>query len=190
EYDEVMNEQRNYIYNLRNHILDTEHEKESLSLMIYETLDFYADNHGERIRRSESWNLDILKTWCSQHFTIDLPFEKTPSISELTDLILHQVYDRFQDIPPQIVRQAVRFISLRTLDNLWKEHLHNIDILRNGIGLQGYAQKSPIVEYKMRASTMFKELKEKLQLDILSILSRLEIKPEQRVPSLHKQKKR
>ena len=92
--------------------------------------------------------------------------------------------DRFTDVPPNIVNQAVRFISLRTLDNLWKEHLHNIDILRNGIGLQGYAQKSPIVEYKMSASTAFRELKEKLQLDILSILSRLDIKPEQHVPRL------
>ncbi|MGL4677455.1 MAG: preprotein translocase subunit SecA [Brevinema sp.] len=183
EYDEVMNEQRNYIYNLRNNILDTEHEKESLSLMIHETLDFYADHRGEKIRRSESWNRDMLKTWLNQHFTIDVFIEKTMVFSELSDLILHQVYNRFQDVPPQIVRQAIRFISLRTLDNLWKEHLHNIDILRNGIGLQGYAQKSPIVEYKMRASIMFKELKEKLQLDILSILSRLEIKPEQQVPS-------
>ena len=82
------------------------------------------------------------------------------------------------------MHQAIRFISLRTLDNLWKEHLHNIDILRNGIGLQGYAQKSPIVEYKMSASIAFRELKEKLQLDILSILSRLDIKPEQQIPSL------
>lgn len=192
EYDEVMNEQRNYIYNLRNNILDTEHEQNSLMKMIQSTLDMYAENHGERIQRPESWNTAMLSTWLNQHFTIEKEFQHSPSTQELIDLILHQVYNRFNDVPPQIVRQAVRFISLRTLDNLWKEHLHNIDILRNGIGLQGYAQKSPIVEYKMRASTMFRNLKEKLQLDILSILSRLEIKPEQHIPALNtsKSKKR
>ncbi len=183
EYDEVMNEQRNYIYNLRNNILDTEHEQESLTNMINESLDIYADNRGEKIGRTESWDVNMLSTWLNQHFTIETNFEKAPSMQEINDLILHQVYLRFEDIPPLVLRQAVRFISLRTLDNLWKEHLRNIDILRNGIGLQGYAQKSPIVEYKMRASVMFKELKEKLQLDILSILSRLEIKPEKAIPT-------
>ena len=184
EYDGVMNEQRNYIYNLRDRVLDTDHENKNVEQMISESLDIYADNHGEKVSRPESWNLLHLETWLNQHFTIEHHFERAPSKEELIQIIRYQVLDRFTDVPPNIVNQAVRFISLRTLDNLWKEHLHNIDILRNGIGLQGYAQKSPIVEYKMSASNAFRELKEKLQLDILSILSRLDIKPEQRVPSL------
>ena len=184
EYDGVMNEQRNYIYSLRDRVLDTDHENKNVEQMISESLDIYADNHGEKVNRPESWDLVRLETWLNQHFTIEHHFEKAPSKEELIQVIRTQVLDRFTDVPPNIVNQAVRFISLRTLDNLWKEHLHNIDILRNGIGLQGYAQKSPIVEYKMSASNAFRELKEKLQLDILSILSRLDIKPEQHVPRL------
>ncbi len=184
EYDGVMNEQRNYIYQLRDRVLDTDHENKNVEQMISESLDIYADNHGEKVSRPESWNLLHLETWLNQHFTIEHHFERAPSKEELIQIIRYQVLDRFTDVPPNIVNQAVRFISLRTLDNLWKEHLHNIDILRNGIGLQGYAQKSPIVEYKMSASNAFRELKEKLQLDILSILSRLDIKPEQHVPRL------
>ncbi len=184
EYDGVMNEQRNYIYNLRDRVLDTDHENKNVEQMISESLDIYADNRGEKVNRPESWDLVLLETWLNQHFTIEHHFDHAPSKEELIQVIRTQVLDRFTDVPPNIVNQAVRFISLRTLDNLWKEHLHNIDILRNGIGLQGYAQKSPIVEYKMSASNAFRELKEKLQLDILSILSRLDIKPEQHVPRL------
>ena len=184
EYDGVMNEQRNYIYSLRDRVLDTDHENANVEQMISESLDIYADNRGEKVNRPESWDLVLLETWLNQHFTIEHHFEHAPNKEELIQIVRHQVLDRFTDVPPNIVNQAVRFISLRTLDNLWKEHLHNIDILRNGIGLQGYAQKSPIVEYKMSASNAFRELKEKLQLDILSILSRLDIKPEQHVPSL------
>ena len=184
EYDGVMNEQRNYIYNLRDRVLDTDHENKNVEQMISESLDIYADNRGEKVNRPESWDLVLLETWLNQHFTIEHHFDHAPNKEELIQVIRTQVLDRFTDVPPNIVNQAVRFISLRTLDNLWKEHLHNIDILRNGIGLQGYAQKSPIVEYKMSASNAFRELKEKLQLDILSILSRLDIKPEQHVPRL------
>ena len=184
EYDGVMNEQRNYIYSLRDRVLDTDHENKNVEQMISESLDIYADNRGEKVNRPESWDLVLLETWLNQHFTIEHHFDHAPNKEELIQVIRTQVLDRFTDVPPNIVNQAVRFISLRTLDNLWKEHLHNIDILRNGIGLQGYAQKSPIVEYKMSASNAFRELKEKLQLDILSILSRLDIKPEQHVPRL------
>ncbi len=184
EYDGVMNEQRNYIYTLRDKILDTDHENNNIEQIISDSLDIYADNRGEKIGRSESWDLLALETWLNQHFTIEHHFEQAPNKEELIQIIRYQVLDRFTDSPTSVVHQAIRFISLRTLDNLWKEHLHNIDILRNGIGLQGYAQKSPIVEYKMSASIAFRELKEKLQLDILSILSRLDIKPEQQIPSL------
>lgn len=184
EYDGVMNEQRNYIYTLRDKILDTDHENNNIEQIISDSLDIYADNRGEKIGRLESWDLLALETWLNQHFTIEHHFEQAPNKEELIQIIRYQVLDRFTDSPTSVVHQAIRFISLRTLDNLWKEHLHNIDILRNGIGLQGYAQKSPIVEYKMSASIAFRELKEKLQLDILSILSRLDIKPEQQIPSL------
>ena len=186
EYDGVMNDQRHYIYHLRDRVLDTNHENIMLEEVINDCISIYGENHGERSGKIESWNVATLETWLNQHFLIHKNFDQHTSKEELVSLIRYQVLERFSDVPEQIVKQAVRFISLRTLDNLWKEHLHNIDILRNGIGLQGYAQKSPIVEYKMRAAIMFKDLKEKLQLDILSILSRLEIKPEQSVPTLGK----
>jgi len=185
EYDEVMNDQRHYIYKLRDKILDEEHEAQMLTEMIKECLIMYAERHNERSHKVESWNLDNLRAWLHNHFTIETNFEKYTTQDELIQIIKYQVLDRFEAIPPEIVRQAIRFIALRTLDGLWKDHLRNIDSLRNGIGLQGYAQKSPIVEYKMRASSMFREMKEKIQLDTLSLLSRLDIQPEKEMPSLN-----
>ncbi|MGL4393900.1 MAG: preprotein translocase subunit SecA [Brevinema sp.] len=177
EYDEVMNEQRSYIYQLRNAVLDIEHEAKMIQQMISECLTNYAMRYNERPGRVENWDLTQLSTWLHNHFMIEKSEAELSGINqeELAKIIEDAILGRFNHVPPTMVRQAIKFIALRTLDNAWKDHLRNIDQLRDGIGLQGYAQKSPIVEYKMRASDMFRHMKEKLQLDTLAILCRLEI---------------
>ncbi|MGL4367610.1 MAG: preprotein translocase subunit SecA [Brevinemataceae bacterium] len=183
EYDAVMSEQRRYIYKMRDNILDTGHESRLIDLMIEECLENYAEKYNERKKHTETWNNEILASWLHNNFAITIDASNHLSYKDLAKLIRHQVLERFTEIPPNIVHQTIKFIALRTLDFAWKEHLRNVDLLRNGIGLQGYAQKNPIVEYKMRASQMFRELKEKLQLETLSLLSRLEIHSETQVPN-------
>lgn len=190
EYDEVMNEQRNYIYKLRGRILDVEHEHLMLEELITEALDDYAEIRRERPRKIDTWDDDQLKSWIHTYFHTEITLDKHASFNDLVRELRKQVLDRFTDVPPEIVRQAVKFISLRTLDGAWKEHLRNIDALRNGIGLQGYAQKSPVVEYKLRASEMFREMKEKIRLETLSLLSRLDIRAEQEIPALNTRQKK
>ncbi|MGL4388779.1 MAG: preprotein translocase subunit SecA [Brevinema sp.] len=177
EYDEVMNEQRSYIYQLRNSILDINNETKMLQQMISECLSNYAQRYNEKPNRVENWDVNQLHSWLHNNFMIEKSKEVLSSITEetLSKIIENAILSRFTEVPNDMLRQAIKFIALRTLDGAWKDHLRNIDQLRDGIGLQGYAQKSPIVEYKMRASDMFRHMKEKLQLDTLAILCRLEI---------------
>ncbi|MGL4561678.1 MAG: preprotein translocase subunit SecA, partial [Brevinema sp.] len=177
EYDGVMNDQRSYIYKLRNTVLDIDHETKIITKMIDECLIDYALRYNEKPNRVDSWGTEQLSSWLHNHFMIEKNEEILSNISkeELTKIIEDSILDRFAHVPPEMTRHAIKFIALRTLDNAWKDHLRNIDQLRDGIGLQGYAQKSPIVEYKMRASEMFRHMKEKLQLDTLALLCRLEI---------------
>jgi preprotein translocase subunit SecA len=87
-------------------------------------------------------------------------------------------------IPDQVKTEAFKYVVLNTLDLRWKEHLRNIDALQEGIGLRGYAQKNPIVEYKLEAYDLFIEMRAAFKLEALSLLSRLTIKAnvEQELP--------
>ncbi|MGL5721505.1 MAG: preprotein translocase subunit SecA, partial [Brevinema sp.] len=178
EYDGVMNEQRIYTYKLRDSILDLTHEDALLKRLISESLDDYVMIRGERSKNASSWDNNLLSSWLHTHFMIDIDIDKSYTTEELITMIQGRIVGRLADAPPDVVRQAIKFIALRTLDGAWKEHLRNVDALRNGIGLEGYAQKSPVVEYKLRASEMFRHMQQKIRIDTLGILCRLEARRE------------
>lgn len=183
EYDAVMNEQRIYTYKLRDTILDLSHEEELLDRLIGEALEDYASIKSERSLDPKTWNREILSSWMYTHFMIQIDSSKDYNTEELKNIVKGQILGRLSNVPPEIVHQAIKYISLRTLDGAWKEHLRNVDAMRNGIGLEGYAQKSPVVEYKLRASEMFRHMKEKIRIDTLGILCRIEANTSQPVPS-------
>ncbi|MGL5253441.1 MAG: preprotein translocase subunit SecA [Brevinema sp.] len=187
EYDGVMNEQRIYTYKLRDSILDLTHEEQLLERLIRESLDDYALIRGERSSNDTShWDTQQLASWIHTHFMIEIDASKSYTSQEIIKIIQGRIIGRLADAPPDVMRQAIKFISLRTLDGAWKEHLRNVDALRNGIGLEGYAQKSPVVEYKLRASEMFRHMQQKIRIDTLSILCRLEARhDEEPMPSFN-----
>jgi preprotein translocase subunit SecA len=179
EYDNVMNEQRTYIYSIRDRILDTGNDYSIVDELIRTLVEDYITNF-EKPQRPESWNREELDKWFRHHFFSELNIDISKSdtagaIKLICGRIKEQIWDRMSNIPNEIRAEGFKFVVLNSLDTQWKQHLRNIDSLQEGIGLRGYAQKNPIVEYKVEAYDLFKAMRSSFMLEALSLLSRLEI---------------
>jgi preprotein translocase subunit SecA len=165
EYDDVMNEQRRIVYAYRDQILEGEEmgsvAREKLEDVIRRLVDEYTP--GDFI---EEWDLEGLAAaiddlWPSQ---VDVASMKAESVDrEELVRILHEdavkLYDeREQELGPEIMRELERFLLLQIIDTQWREHLYDMDYLREGIHLRGFAQIDPLVAYKNEAYDLFTEL--------------------------------
>ncbi|MDL2249388.1 preprotein translocase subunit SecA [Lachnospiraceae bacterium PF1-21] len=166
EYDQVMNEQREIIYEERRRVLDGENMRDSVLHMVSDYLDKTVDMIIPSDTPSEEWNVGELLT------TIDnvIPFEKI-SKTEIEDLKQSELkqylkekagrlYERKEEeFPePDQMREIERVVLLKVIDNKWMDHIDDMDQLRQGIGLQAYGQRDPKVEYKMLGYEMFDEM--------------------------------
>ncbi|PYX40239.1 MAG: preprotein translocase subunit SecA, partial [Acidobacteria bacterium] len=172
EYDDVMNKQREAVYGLRRSLLDGLDQKD----LILE--DYVSGILGELIDQFcplkahlEEWDLKGLKDGIFTRFGVDIYAEgikpETLNRGELGDAIFDKLKERYaskeQLIGPEAMRYHERMIMLSVLDSLWKDHLLNMDHLKEGIGLRGYGQHDPLVEYKRESFDMFEEMMKKFQ---------------------------
>ena len=164
EYDDVMNQQREIIYEYRDRILEGEDMSETAREQIADAVERIAREYmsGEY---QEDWELDALFTQLDQiydhSFEIDDIKEGTDRESLVTQLRedVTQAYDeREEELGPELMRALERFMLLQIIDNRWREHLHDMDYLREGIHLRGFAQIDPLVAYKNEGFEMFTEL--------------------------------
>ncbi|MGA2142327.1 MAG: preprotein translocase subunit SecA [Brevinematales bacterium] len=179
EYDNVMNEQRTYIYSIRDKILDVARDYSVIDELIHTIVEDYVINF-EKPQRPESWNREETDKWFKHHFftSINLDLSKMDygtAIASLCSTIKSRVWDRLANVPEEIRAEGFKYVVLNSLDTQWKQHLRNIDSLQEGIGLRGYAQKNPVVEYKLEAYDLFRAMRAGFMLEAFSILSRLEI---------------
>ena len=162
DYDDVMNKQRTAIYNLRREVLQGEKIEEIVREMLGDQvsalLDLYVDEKANR----ESWNLEGLKIAMLQQFGLELNFEEGKlSVVQIVEGVKSSIVKglEFQKTHlGQFFIQVSKMILLQTIDQRWKEHLQRMDQMREWIGLRGYAQKDPLVEYKQEAFKMFEEM--------------------------------
>ncbi len=176
EYDNVMNQQRTAIYQTRRHIMSDKHwEKQCLDFLSDVTSEFLDRYVGENTR-PEQWDLKSLhQALCRQFgFSPEMkPLNALPSwfqnsdpsdkkqLALIVSLIRDEVkkaYDLKKEELKEHFRSVVQLILLQTLDARWKEHLENIDQLKEGINLRAYAQKDPLVEYKKEAFVLFEQV--------------------------------
>ncbi len=179
EYDNVMNEQRTYIYSIRDKILDAGKNYSVVDELIRTLVEDFIENF-ERPQRPETWNKEALNKWFGHHFFSELSADfsnkdQAGAISLICGRIKEQVWDRLSNVPEEIRAEGFKYVALNSLDTQWKQHLRNIDSLQEGIGLRGYAQKNPIVEYKLEAYDLFKLMRSGFMTEAFSLLSRLEI---------------
>ncbi|MFN3659897.1 MAG: SEC-C metal-binding domain-containing protein, partial [Brevinematales bacterium] len=179
EYDNVMNEQRTYIYRLRDEILDIAHHPEVVDTIIDIVIEDKIESFSQP-GRPHTWPKDELEKWLKLQFLVELPGDWNPKdVNEakerLHHLIKSRVWERFTYVPEAIRYDALKYVLLSTLDNRWKEHLRAIDYIQESISLRQYASKNPIVEYKVEAFELFARMRSNFMADALSMLSHLEI---------------
>jgi preprotein translocase subunit SecA len=165
EYDDVMNEQREVIYRYRNRVLDGQDISETAKAQIDDAIERIAEEYlpGDFV---EEWDVEGLFTQLEQIYPIALSTEdldpnsltKPELIEELREDIVKAYEEREEELGEELMRGLERFILLQIIDERWREHLHDMDYLREGIHLRGFAQEDPLVAYKNEAYNMFRGL--------------------------------
>ena len=175
EYDDVANEQRKTIYKYRNELLD---ENYNIQNKIKQNIEEYAENTMRESYLNEEQEPDFskLKAKINLECNIELKydeFEDYNSIEMEQNLakVLEKSYEqRMQELSEEDKKRVERILYLQVLDNAWREHLYQMDILKTGIGLRGYNQKDPLVEYKKESYNLFLELVEKIKFESVKLL--------------------
>ena len=196
EYDDVANEQRKLVYSERNELMSTGDVSENVAQMREEVTDTVIDRSLPPQSLPEQWNLEQLEDDLRREFNVELPVAKwldeDKSLYEetLRDRIIDSVDDAYkakeEQYGPEIIRHLEKVIMLQTLDTQWKEHLAEMDHLRQGIGLRSYAQKNPKQEYKREAFEMFTSMLERVKAEVIGVLAKVQLREESEVDELEK----
>ncbi len=198
EYDDVMNKQREQVYSLRRELLEgkitlgegEDGEDEPLDTRAYlmtiaeELVANLVETHANKEQDPEQWDLGALGRAVSDMFAFEpaaveaLGLENIP-VDEMTDRIFELAVSRYEDkekllaIDPSILRRVERDIMLQIVDAQWKDHLYSLDHLKEGIGLRGYGQRDPLVEYKRESFTLFQAMRDRIDDDMVRYLWRV-----------------
>ena len=184
EYDQVMNEQREIIYEERRKVLDGESMRDSIYHMITECVEDMVDRHTSTEQEYDEWDLGGLDV--ELHETIPmLPAITTEEVKnmeqkELKHMLKERAVKAYEEkeaeFPePEHLREIERVVLLRAIDAKWMDHIDDMDQLRQGIGLQAYGQKDPLVEYKMLGYEMFGDMTKAIEADTVRILYHVKI---------------
>jgi preprotein translocase subunit SecA len=168
EYDDVLNKQREIVYRQRRKVLEGESQKEeilgNIAKEIGNVVAMYADEKGASVDREKIVKefVSIIPFDGASEGQLVKQLEQLHTGSEITDFlatISRDMYEtREKQVSPELMRQIERWVSLQVIDSFWMEHLDAVDDLREGIGLRGYGQRDPLVEYKNEAFSMFEQL--------------------------------
>lgn len=182
EYDDVANEQRKAIYRLRNELLDPEYNiahkiienrQESIKMLL-EKCEVFNDNDDLELlcaQVREDFNALLDLNTLKEHYAANNTFE------DYIEKILIQDYEtKMQHVNLKTRSDIEKLVYLQTLDNLWREHLYVMDNLKTGIGLRGYNQKDPLVEYKKESYNLFVELASQIKYTTIKMLQKIQLK--------------
>ncbi len=184
EYDDVMNKQRLEIYSFRKEILQGENLKDRIFSMIDEVIDEMLFIYCPQEKHMEEWDIKGLKDSVYGLFSIvpnitpvDLDLLKGTLISEVKN-----TYEKKEsEIGSDIIRYLERVVMLQVIDAQWKDHLLGMDHLKEGIGLRGYGQRDPLVEYKKEAFDIFADMTSRISNEVLGRLFKIQVKKEETI---------
>jgi len=198
EYDDVMNKQREVIYKKRKEILSKETLKDEIIGMIEEEIEQIVGLHTAGY--AEDWNMGEVKDTLAQIFPISEgafkkllemkrskghmnDAQKISAVVEFLKGVAKEAYGKKeQEITPEIMHQIEKAMYLRAIDTFWMNHLDDVDYLREGIGLRGYGQRDPLVEYKKEAYLLFQNLMAAVRSAVITNIFKVGIVKEQPVP--------
>jgi preprotein translocase subunit SecA len=193
EYDDVMNKQRESVYTLRREILEgkvhlTEEDLGDTRAYVMATAEEIVDEKVQLFAGQDTdedeWDLDALRRELTQVFGLtDTDYEEigldNKDSDELRDMLWERVKTRYEEkekvVPPDLMRRVERDLMLQIVDAQWKDHLYSLDHLKEGIGLRGYGQRDPLVEYKKESFTLFQDMRRRIEEEIVRYLWWLKI---------------
>ena len=193
EYDDVANDQRQAIYSLRNQLLEEENISDAIKNLINEEMHSISNDFVPMESVESQWRLEELDKHLNENYLLDGNFkelissDKTLIPEKIAELITVQAMDRYQSKYLKIkdsVAQLEKQVMLQVLDVHWKDHLAEMDHLRQSVGLRAYAQKNPKNEYKREAFEMFEVMLAEINSEAVKILFRLELASEEELREL------
>ena len=197
EYDDVANDQRKVIYSQRNELMAADDVSDTIEAIREDVVANVFSTYIPPGSIDEQWDVQGLEEAIENDFAVSLPVRKWLDEDEhlnedsLHQRVLEEIINAYkkkeQLIGAEELRRFEKYILLQVLDNLWKEHLAAMDYLRQSIHLRGYAQKNPKQEYKRESFEMFTEMLEKIKQEVVSLLSRVQIRTEDEMEELEQQ---
>jgi preprotein translocase subunit SecA len=179
EYDDVMNKQRQAIYSLRKDILMGKDFKEHIDTLTDEILEDILKYNLDENKDPDQWDYESFQKEILSQFGLNVNdvikenFQNLPAV-EIQENIHTRLRDMYREkeelIGSEQMRELERMIMLQIIDSQWKDHLLNVDHLKEGIGLRGYAQKDPLIEYKKESFRLFEELQTRIDDEVIKFL--------------------
>ncbi len=200
EYDDVANDQRKVIYSQRDELLQAADIHDTVKAVMTDVLNGIVDEHIPPQSVEEQWNIAGLAQALEREFQLKLDIQgwldREPELHEeplrarIQKALLDAYETKGQQVGPDVIRYFEKEIMLRNLDTLWREHLANMDYLRQGIHLRGYAQVDPRREYKRDAFEMFSRMLDRLKFDVVGILTKVQVRTQEDVTAMEEQRRR
>ena len=171
EYDDVMNKQRQAVYGMRRALLEGKEQKERIVEIVEGIVGSFIDRRCPERTHPSQFDLaglqsDVLSAFGVKVDPEDLAGMSAPEIEgRVKDLLMKRYQEKEDLIGPENMREAECIVMLNVIDNQWKDHLLSMDHLKEGIGLRGYGQKDPLIEYKKESFTMFQDMMDRIEDD-------------------------
>jgi preprotein translocase subunit SecA len=200
EYDDVMNKQREVVYHRRRELLSGQSLKDDVLDMCDALIEEIATAHASNEIDPKEWDWKQIDDAFFKQFKFrpgfsvetmlaDKPIQSIDDLIEIGSERVHQLYDKREiEFTEPVMRQIEKIVMLQTLDALWKDHLLAMDHLKEGIGLRGYAQQNPLVEYQKEGFTMFESLMAVMQQDVVEKVYSVQVQRQQDVEQIQHSK--
>ena len=200
EFDDVANDQRKVVYEQRNELLAVADISDTVNAIRQDVVESVLNQYIPPQSLDEMWDIPGLEARMRADFAIDMPIGKW--LAEDKKLFEEQLRERIHEVVEKayqlkeemvgapVLRQFEKAVMLQSLDTHWKEHLAAMDHLRQGINLRGYAQKNPKQEYKREAFELFSNMLDQLKLDVIGVLSRVQIRAPEDVEAVEEQRRK
>ncbi len=192
QYDDVLNKQREVVYELRKLILGGQNTRELILDILREQFANLVETFAST-KSADEWDRkalsDAILSFTDSDLGMDAAFwtkyaTRAELLEELCRRAEMQYAHREQELTPTVLRQLEQIVYLGSIDQLWKDHLLNMDHLKEGVGLRGYGQKDPLVEYKKEGFTLFKLMDDQVKTDVITKLFRVQITREEQVEEM------
>lgn len=198
EFDDVSNDQRQVVYQQRDDLLVEDDIADVIVNVRTDVVHIAINNYIPPQSLAEQWDISGLESYLAAEFGLQLTIQQWLDDDErlneegVRERIQQSLADAYEEKCSKIgeeIRIVERQVMLQVLDTLWKEHLSNMDYLRQGIGLRAYAQKNPRQEYKRESFELFQQMLENMKLETIRFLSRVEVRSRDEVEELERQKR-